>query len=152
MAGIEGPYLSAALLCEKVLEEKDGVKSAIRMVDRVIRTAVGPSPPQVMEPFEYELTLLVRLKSGSVRGVYQLKITLAEPSGESRSQAVPVVFEGEEDKGLDVVAPLRLRIPVPGIYWIEIYLENDFLTKVPMRVVYIPQTIALPQIPEKGEG
>ena len=39
----QGPYLSAALLCEKVLEEKDGVKSAIRIIDRVTRTVTGPS-------------------------------------------------------------------------------------------------------------
>ena len=30
-----GPYLIAALICQKVLEEKDGVLSAVRIVDRL---------------------------------------------------------------------------------------------------------------------
>ena len=59
-----GPYLSAAFLCEKVLEEKDGVKSAIRIIDRVTRTAVGPNPPMEMEPFQYNIVLLLKFKSG----------------------------------------------------------------------------------------
>jgi hypothetical protein len=29
-----GPYLNAALLCEKVLQERDGVLSIIRIIDR----------------------------------------------------------------------------------------------------------------------
>ena len=30
-----GPYWATAVLCEKVLEEKDGVQSLIRVVDRI---------------------------------------------------------------------------------------------------------------------
>ena len=35
-----GPFLNA-LLCEKVLEEKDGIKTAVRILDQVNRSAVG---------------------------------------------------------------------------------------------------------------
>ena len=49
-----GPYLAVAVFCEKVLVERDGVTSAIRLVDRVNRSAVGPESPEVMEPFDYE--------------------------------------------------------------------------------------------------
>ena len=51
----QGPYLSAAFFCEKVLVEQDGVKSAIRIVDRVTRTVVHPNPPPEMEPFDYDM-------------------------------------------------------------------------------------------------
>lgn len=40
-----GPYLQAALLCERVMEEKDGVLSVIRIIDRLIHTALGPAGP-----------------------------------------------------------------------------------------------------------
>ena len=45
-----GPYLAAAVLCEKVLQEKDGVLSAIRLVDRFIITASGTQPPGRKQP------------------------------------------------------------------------------------------------------
>ena len=37
-----GPYLEAAFFCEKVLQEIDGTKSAIRIVDRINRQIPGP--------------------------------------------------------------------------------------------------------------
>ena len=136
----EGPFLNAALLCEKILEEKDGVVSAIRIIDRIIRTSSSPNPPKVMEPFNYTLSLLVKLKSGSVRGVYPIKITLIRPSGENPLPIeIPVNFEGEEDRGVDLIARLETKFEVPGIYWVEIYLKDDFLTRVPLRVIYMPQ-------------
>ena len=140
MASYEGPYLLAALLCEKVLEEKDGIKSAIRMIDRIIRTIPRPDPPTVMEAFSYGAMILIRLKSGNVRGVYPLKIIFIAPSGESRAPlTISVNFEGEEDRGVDIVVRTRFQFEVPGIHWIEIYLKEDFLTRIPIRVVYIPQ-------------
>lgn len=69
----QGPYLSAAVICEKVLEETNGVKSAIRMIDRITRTEIGPNPPPDMIPFEYNLCLLVKFKAGRARGVHSVK-------------------------------------------------------------------------------
>ena len=138
----EGPYLVAALLCERVLEEKDGVKSAIRMIDRLIRKATGPNPPTAMEPFDHETVLLIRLKSGNVRGVYPLKLTFVAPSGESPAPlTISVNFEGEEDRGVDIVTHVHTRFETPGIYWIELHIKEDFLTRIPLRIVYIPQII-----------
>jgi len=136
----EGPYLSAAFLCEKVLEERDGVKSAIRIIDRVTRTVVGPSPPDTMEPFDYDATLLVRLKSGWARGSYPLRIRLVKPSGASPPPLQQTVyFEGEEDRGIDVVVNMRIKFEITGIYWIEVYLGEVRLTRIPLRVIYMPQ-------------
>jgi hypothetical protein len=151
MASMDGPFLIDAMLCEKILEEKDGVKSAIRMVDRITRTVLGPDPPSQMEPFDYEITLLIRFKSGRTRGTYPLKIVFVQPSGESRTQAISINFEGEDDRGVDIVAPLRINLPLTGVYWIEVYLQDEFLTKVPMRVIYMPQTIRMQKTPEPGE-
>src|SRR4030042_2509 len=105
----QGPYLSAALLCEKVLVEQDGVKSAIRIIDRVNRTYVGPNPPMEMEPFDYSLTLLIKFKSGWARGVHTVKIQTAKPSGELMPEIInSVLFEGEEDRGVDVIGDMRI--------------------------------------------
>ena len=139
----EGPYISA-LLCEKVLEEKDGVKSAIRIIDRVTRTMVGPDASPTLQPFDYSMSLLIRLKSGHVRGVYTIKVNLVKPSGESfQMMQLPVHFEGEEDRGVDVAGQIQMRIEEPGLYWFEISLQDrgadELLTRLPFRVVYLPQ-------------
>jgi|SRR3990172_5065939 len=137
----QGPYLSAALLCEKVLIEQDGVKSAIRIIDRVTRTAVGPSPPEEMAPFEHEIALFVRLKSGWARGSYPLRIRFVKPDSESLlppfQSTIPL--EGEEDRGADVVVNMKLRLDMPGIYWFHVELGDIRLTQVPLRVIYIRQ-------------
>lgn len=146
----QGPYLSAALICEKVLEEKDGVKSAIRMVDRVTHFSVGPSPPKEMEPFEWAGALLVRLKSGRARGSRSLKVMLVKPSGESRPPMQHTVFfEGEDDRGVDIVVNMRLKFEQTGIHWFKIYLDDFVLTQIPLRIIYIPQVM---QIPQPGGG
>jgi hypothetical protein len=46
----EGPYLAAAVFCEKVLQEKDSVYTLVRIVDRLIMHATGVNPPEKM-PF-----------------------------------------------------------------------------------------------------
>jgi len=135
-----GPYLSAALLCEKVLVEQDGVKSAIRIVDRINRTAAGPSPPSEMEPFDYDIVLLLRFKSGWARGVHIVKVQAAKPSGELMPEVInSVLFEGEEDRGVDIVGHMKLKLEQTGIYWIHIYLNDIRVTQIPFRVTYIPQ-------------
>ena len=135
-----GPYLSAALLCEKVLDEKDGVKSAIRIIDRVTRTYVGPNPPAEMEPFNYNVVLLIKFKSGWARGVHTVKIQTAKPSGELAPPIInSVLFEGEEDRGVDIVGNMVIRLDQTGIYWIYIYLNDIRITQIPLRVTYIPQ-------------
>lgn len=136
----EGPYLSAALVCEKVLEERNGAKSVIRIIDRVTRQAVGTNPPQEMEPFDYAMAMLIRFKSGRARGTYPLEIQLVKPSGES---APPmrrnILFEGEDDRGLDIVVNMRFRFEQTGIYWFNLILNNVRLTRIPFRVTYLPQ-------------
>ncbi len=136
----EGPYLLAAIICEKILVEQGGVKSAIRIIDRVTRTAVGPHPPQEMEPFDHEMTLLIKFKSGRARGTYPLEIQLVKPSGESPTPVrQTILFEGEDDRGIDIVTNMRIKFDQTGIYWFNIILNDVRLTRIPFRVIYLPQ-------------
>lgn len=133
-----GPYFQAAVLCEKVLVEQDGVKSAIRIFDRHTRTVAGPTPPPEMEPFTMEASLLVKFKSGAARGSHQLRVIIEKPSGESTpilNQAV--LFEGEDDRGTDIVGSLTLNLDMTGLYWFDIFLDDTRITRVPLRIVYL---------------
>ena len=145
----DGPHLVTALLCEHVLEERDGVKSAIRIIDRTTRTSGGPGATSEMQPFTRAYFLLIRFKSGSARGTMPLQIRLMKPSGESPPPLTSTVnFEGEEDRGVDVVVKMELEIDVAGLWWFDIYLDEIRVTRVPLRIVYLPQ----PTLPVAPSG
>ena len=144
-----GPYLSAAFFCEKVLVEQDGVKSAIRIVDRVTHTVAGPAPPAEMEPFNYNIFLFLRFKSGRARGTKRLEIHPIKPSGESLPPSRrTILFEGEDDRGVDSIGRIMLQIDQVGIYWFDIILDGFSITRVPFRVIYMPQVMTMP--PQTG--
>ena len=132
-----GPYLQAACLCEQVLEERDGVKSAIRIVDRVTRSVTGPDPPAAMEPFDYQMKMLLKFKSGRARGSIPVTIRLEKPSGESfPPDERTVYFEGEDDRGVDLIVNMAVRFETEGLYWFDIELEGVRVTRIPLRLIY----------------
>jgi len=135
-----GPYLSAAVICEKVLQEINGLKSAIRIIDRVTRSPYVVDTQSEMAAFNYNLTLLLRLKSGDARGPYPLEVRLTKPSGELTTPLrQTLVFEGEEDRGIDLVADIVVKFEMAGIYWFQIYLRDICITQIPFRVIYMPR-------------
>lgn len=131
-----GPYLAVAVLCERVLEEKDGVPSLIRIVERI--TISGPSP--AMQPTVLTPMLVIGFKAGVFRGQADLEIRPLLPSGEARAAIkLPLFFEGDEDRGVFTALRLQFLVTEPGLYWFEIKLLEALMTRVPMRVVYLRQ-------------
>jgi len=143
--GLDGPYLTIAVLCEKVLEEKDGVPSLIRIVERFTITGKSPS----MQPTVISPMLVIGLKAGTFRGEAAIQVQPVLPSGERRpALRLPVHFEGDDDRGVIVIGQLQFLVTEPGLYWFEIKLFEALLTKIPMRVVYLAQ----PSIVAGGTG
>ena len=137
-----GPHLLAAVLCERVLTEQDGVNSLIRIVDRI--TLTGPAPPLELQPFNHTLWLYMSFKSGSARGVKDLIIRIQKPSGDSPpAQALPVNFEGEDDRGANLIVQLQLEIDVVGVWWFDISLDGVHVTKLPLRIIDMRQQAKL---------
>lgn len=87
-----GPWLQTAVFCENVIEDREGVLSLIRVVDRVIIQAVGGTPPTEMPETEHQLRLAVMLKSGEARGRYTLRFDIEGPDGITRPGSPPSVF------------------------------------------------------------
>ncbi|MBI1893239.1 MAG: hypothetical protein HYS14_03895 [Candidatus Rokubacteria bacterium] len=134
----QGPFLSSALFCEKLLVEQDNVKSAIRIVDVVTMTAEGPDPPKEMAPFVYEGSMLMRFIAGAARGRYELGMTIVNPDSTSRERiARDIEFGDQPEQGLDVVTSLKIRFAMPGTYWFRIDLNGTQITQIPMRVDYV---------------
>jgi len=130
-----GPYLTAAIFCEKILEDKDKVLSAIRMIDRV-NISFPPSIPGP-QAVDLPLTALIAFKGGGARGSFNLKLTVWPPGEEEKLVGeMPVIFEGE-DSGASVTAEIRFRMSRPGLYWFGVYLDDRFYTKMLLNVRYL---------------
>jgi len=136
MAFESGPYVQAACFCDTIIEDKSGALSLIRIVDTISHTEAGANPPEDMPPLSYDLKLVVMLKSGDARGRGTIKVIPQLPTGETKENPeFTVHFEGEE-KGCNIVLRLSFPFEMEGLYWFKIYLDNEKLTAIPIRVKY----------------
>lgn len=142
-----GPYLQTALICQTVLQERDGVLSIIRVIDRLIVSAAGQDAPEHMPPIAGNVTLLITLKSGPARGSYPIRITLEAPSGISREVGVMTAMLEGEDRGANLINSMAIQFTEEGLYWFGIYFQNKPITRVPFRVIYARSVGALPLAP-----
>jgi hypothetical protein len=130
-----GPYVQVATLCERVLQEADGVLSVIRVIDRIVVTARGPDAPVELPQGRMRLTLVVALKSDDARGRHPVTVRVQQPSGlYLEDQSFDVLFEGEE-RGVNIIVDVELEA-IEGLYWFEVHVNERVLTRVPLRVIY----------------
>jgi hypothetical protein len=146
MPGTDGPFLNAAILCERVLTEVDGARSVIRIVDRIVVGAMpasaGGAVPRDMPTTAVQLTTLIRLISGAARGRATLRLALQNPSGMLEAPMdMPVQFEGE-DRAVVLTVNLALTLQLEGLYQVVVSLDDELLSKIPLRVVYQPSPAA----------
>ncbi len=145
MPVIGGPYLTAAFLCEKALTEVDGVPSFIRIVDKW--TVTGTT--ETMLPTLINATLVVLMRSGIHRGSSQLTIVPTTPAGAVMPpMIIPVSFEGDDDHGTGFVQPIGFPAQESGLYWFDVSIDSQPITKIPLRIVYL--RIAQPPGPPTG--
>src|SRR5260370_42592485 len=131
-----GPYLMAALICEKVLQEKDETVSIIRMIDSITLTAQASHSPESLPPLPVSLCAFISFKAGSARGRHIVKWVTETPSGlKLPEQLLPVLFEGE-DRGVNLILGINIVVDQEGVYWFDVLLENVLLTRIPLRILY----------------
>jgi hypothetical protein len=117
-----------------VLQEQDGVITPVRVIDRVMM----PILPDGERPAAPEkLVLLVTLKSGGARGSYTVQVRLESPVGTEIPFIPPatVFLEGEE-RGIALIVPFAFTPEEQGLYWFDVYFENERLTRVPLRAIF----------------
>jgi hypothetical protein len=129
---ISGPHLAIAVFCEKVLIEADQVVSLIRIVDRFFVN--GPTPELTPTPLSF--FVVVSFKAGFIRGKHRVKIVPVSPNGvELPSIESPQLFEGD-DRGAMLAAQMTFLVQEEGLYWFNVYFEEELITKMPLRVIY----------------
>jgi hypothetical protein len=132
----QGPYVQAALLCDRVVQENSGRVTIIGLLDRVITRPIAPGTD--VPATQVSCHAVVILKTGSYPGKYKLRLLLKSPSNKPlREFSLNVVLPDVEDQGINVVMPIKFPAKEEGVYWIEVKLgEADSpLTKTSLRLV-----------------
>ena len=143
MVDPEGPFVQAALICDRVLQEADGTLSAIRIIERVVR--LDPESPDELQPFQQQIWMLIILRGGAALGCFQVSIVVEKPSGERGPEInLPVHFQGGEERGVNIVLPTVFEADQEGLYWFDLYFSGSRISRMPLRVVYQPQPQARP--------
>jgi hypothetical protein len=134
------PYVTAALLCEKVLQEKDDSLTLMRIADRVQYRLEGSGLPEGSKPI-INIQGLVSLKSGLVTGEHVIKIIMERPNGDRKDVAsFPVNFLGK-DQGQNMILNMGLGVDQDGLYWFDVVFDEEVLTRVPLMVMPLPAQI-----------
>jgi hypothetical protein len=124
------PALRAALICEQLLTERDGVMSAIRIFSRL------ELPPGAT----LEATLLVMLANIEPVATpeHHLIVRLETSDGEVLGrQQFPVAVPAEAGASFSVVMPFRFHAPpLPTTFWMCIAFDGDdrVLTRLPLEL------------------
>jgi len=136
-----GPYVTAALLCENVIEDRDGALSVIRVID-VVNVNIPPGLTRhhlASAQMSFTVTMLISLIPGHMRGKKHLSIILTRPSQEQSPSeyALPVVFEGG-DRRVNLVLPINVQVKEEGLHWFDIQLDGQFITRIPLTIRFVP--------------
>ena len=124
----------AALFCDKVLQEQSGVLSLIRIIDRW--NIAGPS--ETMPTTSIQTVLCMSFKSGIFRGPANVTVTPIGPNGNRLRTMIrqQVNFEGDDDRGINLNVNMAFPVTESGLYWFEIAVDDEVLTRTPLRVLY----------------
>lgn len=125
------PYITAAFMCEKVLQERDGSLSIVRIADR-LQYRVEGLPPGVKPAIT--VNGLVSIKSGMVTGDHTLTIIAERPSGKRVSAyELPVTLKGR-DHGTNIILNMNLGIDEDGLWWFDVLFDGELLTRMPLLI------------------
>ncbi len=127
------PYVRAALLCERVLTEKDDSLSLIRLLEKLQIDPVGDGPLRV------RLSLLLMLIAGEVSpGVHTLLMQIEMPSGKMvGEQGRTIDFRNAtREQSVNFVVDIDLLTEESGVHWFWFAFndKSQVLTRTPLMV------------------
>ena len=128
------PYVTAAILCEKVLQEKDESISLMRIADRVQYRLEGA--PKGVKPM-VAIQGLVSIKSGPVTGDHTVRLVIERPNGDRKeAHTQPVKLLGK-DHGQNIILNIGLGVEMDGVYWFDVEFDDQLLTRIPITITQL---------------
>ncbi len=131
----EGPYLVTAVFCDNTIEDKTGVLSIIRIIDRVEIITPSVQPPNFKVLLK--TSLVVSFRSGDAKGNYDVILTIQPPDKDEQPLGkLPLLFQ-EPAQTANLMVNLNLGIQRSGVYWFSVYLGERFITRTPLTIVLV---------------
>jgi hypothetical protein len=126
-------YLHVATFCEKILREADGVSTIVRLIDRFNVQGTEDEMQPIVLPF----MIYISFKSGFMRGKQKISLRPKSPKGEDLpAMDFPVLFEGDDDRGPAIGFQVNWPAQEEGLFWWDLYLNDELITRMPLRVTY----------------
>lgn len=143
-----GPFVTAAVICERVLIEQDGVLSAIRVIDRMIVPLLAPLETESQQNAPtYPFNLLVSAKAGGFEGRANFTATSRAPSGRTMINPLGEAAFGPLTPGVNFVVQSAMQPREEGIYWFEIRCNDTILTQTPLEIKLASDQLGASTIP-----
>jgi hypothetical protein len=138
MALPEHPLSVTAVICEKVLHEKDGVMSAIRIVD-VFTYTLKPELPTEDQGVKMVLLLGFKLPSGDT-SEHSIALELLKPNGDRTAIEQPLKGVAtstfpDTPKGYNVIANLSVAPVQKGTHYFIVRFDGEELLWVPFTLL-----------------
>jgi hypothetical protein len=135
------PFVTAALLCERVLREKDESLTLVRIADKLQYRLEGQNLPENIKPM-VNINGLVSVKAGPVTGDHTISITVERPNGDRKEVgAFPVKFLGK-DQGQNLILNMGIGVDQDGLYWFDVIFDGQVLTRIPLMITPLPAPAA----------
>jgi hypothetical protein len=131
------PFTFLAVICERALNEVDGVSSIIRMIDVI---AIRGSTDE-MTPGAVAFTIGVGFRAGGFRGKKQFKIRGVSPAGK-KMQMMAGEMDFNEETGALAYINTSLAVKSPGQYWFDVILGEKRMARIPLTIKYEKATPA----------
>ena len=85
----------------------------------------------------------VGFRAGRKQSKSTVSIRPLSPSGQDLPGIEqPILFQGDQESGANLVGQILFPIQEEGLYWFGIFLDGTELTRVPLRIVYQQVLIA----------
>lgn len=127
-------YVVTAAFCERLLNEKDGVASLIRIIDRVQEVVRIPTSAQESTietgPLVYPLTFYIALWADAP-GTHQVDVAVAYETGRREQVVSQQVEFSEARQGRNISIGFQ-GFPAPGLLWTEVSLDGELRTRTPL--------------------
>src|SRR5260370_4447923 len=130
MSKTNRPLLASAFICERVLQEKDEVLSAIRMVDKFFVT-IPKNLPSDMNP-SVLLTIILGFKKAALNDTkkHRARLRLQTPSGQPRPLSpspskMDFAFPEGQPASANLIVTINLGVKEFGLFWIDVLLDDE---------------------------
>ena len=133
-----GPFLTAAFFCENILQDNEGILTAVRIFDAFKIQLHAQAPENVPSkelPIRVEKHLLLMFKTGDHPGKHEVTIQIVSPSGTPREvQKQELNFTKPPHGGGNLRCNVNMELTAAGLYWTDVRLDGKLITRIPLNV------------------